>query len=411
MRIDFINNGYIICRGLLDVSKQVKEMHTHFPKDDPEPVQDFGSGSKASFFSTRALNNTTVHPTLLNIVRELLDTHDILLSQSVAWAKYGIPAKNKQSNRDQRMHMDYGNHYWTTPPQDWQKIEAVAAIVYYSDTEQTGGSTAIVPRNGSDDPIYQWPFRHMPGICGAPFANQRKEAEEIMANRSPESAEIRQQCYDRELRPTFKPGDVLFYRLDTWHRGTPVLDGQVRHVHNLVWRRKDAEGIQQWNPGFTQSMYHGALENFIATLEPNQLETLGFPDRNSDCWKSAEFCEAVQKRYPAHFDLASYIQINATPPPVPQFWHYSNFKIESLLAATVLREQLFQYYRTLGIRIRPLNSNWKYEFTKDDLEIDCYFFKGTSKTIVDINLLAGDRWAWSRLTRKMRQFSECYSRM
>jgi len=412
MRIDFFKNGYIICRGLLDVTDAQKEMQQHFPRDAENPIQDFGSGDKATFFCTPALNKTTVHTDLLAIVRTLLNTHDILLSQSVAWGKYGIPAENSTSNRDQRIHMDYGNHYWTTPPRDWYQPEAIAAIVYYSDTTKTGGATAVVPRNGDDDPIYKWPFQHMPGICGTPFINQRKEAEEMMATHSPVSANIRQQCYDREVQPTFKPGDVLFYRLDTWHRGTPVNDGQVRHVHNLVWKRKDAEGIQQWNPGFTQHMYGGTLEKFISGLEPGQLETLGFPDRRSRKWKSEDFCAAVQKRYAdAGFDLASYILMDKHPPPVPQYWHFSHFKIESMVPATILRDRLFQYYQKLGLQIRLLHSGWKYELTKDDLEIECYFFQVLDKTIIDINLLCGDRWAWCRLNKLMREHIAPYSCM
>ena len=40
------------------------------------------------------------------------------------------------SNRDQRMHMDYPNHYLTHPP-PWNQPEAVAAILYFDDVAAT----------------------------------------------------------------------------------------------------------------------------------------------------------------------------------------------------------------------------------------------------------------------------------
>lgn len=48
------------------------------------------------------------------------------------------------------MHMDYGNNMWSMPLEG--PAEAVAAIVYYSDTKDTGGGTAIVPRQSKVDP-------------------------------------------------------------------------------------------------------------------------------------------------------------------------------------------------------------------------------------------------------------------
>ena len=61
----------------------------------------------------------------------------------------------------------------------------------------------------------------------------------------------------------------------------PVHSNQVRYVHNLAWRKKDAEGIQSWNPGFTRSLYYGSMERFLSKLEPSQLVTLGFPAPDS----------------------------------------------------------------------------------------------------------------------------------
>ena len=48
-------------------------------------------------------------------------------------------------------------------PPGWYKPEVVAMIVYYSDSDKVGGSTALVSREGPDDPVYQWPLIAMPG--------------------------------------------------------------------------------------------------------------------------------------------------------------------------------------------------------------------------------------------------------
>jgi len=107
--------GYLLCRNLVSVENATAEMTNHFPNDVEIPVEDFGSGNTAIFPSTPALNLISVDTTILKIVRKLLNTDKVLLTQSVPWAKYGRPAYTPASNRDQRIHMDYGNNQFTMP--------------------------------------------------------------------------------------------------------------------------------------------------------------------------------------------------------------------------------------------------------------------------------------------------------
>ncbi len=51
-------------------------------------------------------------------------------------------------------------------PPGWYSPEAVAMIVYYSNSDEVGGSTALVPREGDTDPAYKWPLIAMPGLGG-----------------------------------------------------------------------------------------------------------------------------------------------------------------------------------------------------------------------------------------------------
>ena len=297
--------GYVIVSGMVDVSVAQREMESMYPLHSKDGiVHDFGSGSEKQFpiKDCPGLNNVTVNPTLIAAAAQLLargwsSPAIPKLLQSVAWAKFGDApnARESNSNHEQRIHMDYGNNTWLHPP-PWDSPTAVAAIVYYSDVTVTGGGTAVTPRNGPKDPIYEYPYRHMPGQGNIPFVNDRDKAEAMVKSVSEESFKIRQEAYAREIHTCPKPGDVLLYRLDVWHRGTPVKAGTVRYVHNLLWTLPDAAGMCTWNAGYTIPMYYGWLEKFIATLEPIQLLSLGFPPRKHPYWNKHTI-EGVKMRY------------------------------------------------------------------------------------------------------------------
>ena len=123
--------GWVILKKFIDINECQQDMKTHYPIDAKNPIQDFGSGGATNFPCTyNSLNKITVNVKLINAVKQLLNTDEILLTQSVAWAKYYIQEKNKSSssNHDQRIHMDYGNNYWTHPPK-WDNPNMVAAIM------------------------------------------------------------------------------------------------------------------------------------------------------------------------------------------------------------------------------------------------------------------------------------------
>ena len=40
--------------------------------------------------------------------------------------------------------------------------------------------------------------------------------------------------YEAERQVHFSPGTILFYRFDTFHRGTPVVEGRCRRIHSIV---------------------------------------------------------------------------------------------------------------------------------------------------------------------------------
>jgi len=283
--------GCVVVDGILPdelVEEAVNGLDGIFEKNLTE-IQNgnwgFGSQGKMDFpCETDVFNRITIHPRILGAVKKLLGEDDILLSQSDVWPKYGQEKTvSDQDNFDQRIHMDYGNHT-LVHPEAWDKPEAVAMIIYFSDHRIAGGCTAVVPRKPGD-PAYHPPFIHMPGVAGTRYVNNRKDAEELMSTR-PVSASIRKELYDRELRVAYNPGTILFYRLDVWHRGTAVNTGEMRYVQNILYKRRSADWILNWNRGTSYSMYHDRMitEKLIVGATPEQRSVLGFPKPGAKYW-------------------------------------------------------------------------------------------------------------------------------
>jgi ectoine hydroxylase-related dioxygenase (phytanoyl-CoA dioxygenase family) len=273
----------------------------------------FGSPDRAFEFPTEvpALDDLVLNEKLIVAVQQLLDSTDVRLLQADLWPKIGVAASDHQamSNTDQRIHMDYGNNTLLHP--DWQSPEAVAAIVYYDDSEQTAGGTAFVPRQGESDPVYQPPFVHMPGQAGKPFMNDRRTAENWFDKNDPQAFKLRSMLYEREQVVSFKPGTILFYRHDLWHRGTPVMPGKLRRVHNLAWRRADARGWSNWNEGWARQSYLGHVESIIGRSTPLQRSLLDFPLPGDRYW-TPQRIDNVEARF-SHFGFDSTPYRNALP--------------------------------------------------------------------------------------------------
>ena len=275
-----------------------------------QSVSDFGS--ELCFPSTLpGLNELTLAPRLLACVSALLQTpvESLRLSQSDLWPKYGRTHKSAGplDNMDQRIHIDYPNHTLAHPT-EWSRPEAVEMIVYLSDVETCGGATAVVPREGDADPAYRWPIVDSPGIGELDYVNDRATAEAYFSQQRPALAQWRASLYTREKYTRFKAGDVLFYRHDTWHRGTPMLPGALRLVQNITYRRAECEWISTLHVGWAWSAYRKSkyLERLIASASLAQRAVLGFPQPGSSYWSEATI-SAVEARYrPFGMDMTPY---------------------------------------------------------------------------------------------------------
>ncbi|MFT5013648.1 MAG: hypothetical protein ACI9HA_002307 [Dinoroseobacter sp.] len=284
-------------------------LNTHFTLDQVDAKHlGFGSPGKKFEFPTRVepLDDLVLNEHLITAVQQLLDTDDIRLLQADLWPKVGVEADKYavQANTDQRIHMDYGNNTLLHP--DWHRPEAVAAIVYYDDSNETKGGTAYVPRQGDADPAYQAPFIHMPGQAGKPYLNDRRSAEQWFEEHDSEAFKLRSTLYDREQIVSFKPGTILFYRHDIWHRGTPVTPGKLRRVHNLAWRRADARGWSNWNEGWARQSYSGHVESIVGRSSPLQRSLLDFPMPGDHYWTKQRI-DHVEARFGCYgFDADPY---------------------------------------------------------------------------------------------------------
>ena len=310
-------HGYALVHDFLPTNvtrAAVHAMRQHLPREQGATMTpDFGNDNALAFpCNDAALDAVPLHPQLLHAARTLLCTSYVRLHQAVAWGKYGLPAATRTASRndDQRLHQDFGNNMFGVP-YDWDKPEAVAAIVYYSDVSETGGATAVLPRvlDATIDPMYADPSLRLRnvGLCGVPFRNNRPDAEALLHKIDPHAYTTRSAAYTRERHLTdARVGSVLFYRLDVWHRGTPVHEGQMRYTHNLVWTRPDAVGLSVWNGGLLQKMYQGWLEQWLAHATPPQLMALGFPPPWAHVWTSAAYRRAVALRYDG-LDVDAYV--------------------------------------------------------------------------------------------------------
>lgn len=308
--------GFALVSGIIEpqlISELAADGAAHFPPAGSPEAEDFNNFGANLVFpnDSQALTDITLHPRLLQAVAELLavPVHDLRLTQSDVWPKYGRATRSggKYDHSDQRMHVDYPNHMLTHPA-EWQRPEAVEIIVYYSDVQACGGATAVVPREGDEDPAYRWPIVDSPGIAAKPYINDRQSAEADLAARDPDVARWRASLYERELYTHYQPGDVLLYRHDTWHRGTPMRPGAFRLAHNLTYRRADCEWISTLHVGWAWSAYRtpGYLEKLIAQASLEQRAVLGFPQPGSAYWTEATIAAVAARNAAFGMDMTPY---------------------------------------------------------------------------------------------------------
>jgi ectoine hydroxylase-related dioxygenase (phytanoyl-CoA dioxygenase family) len=309
------SEGAVVVEGLVPIDLVMAaraEAITGLARPDDDSA-DFGSDGQYVFPSEcESLNSVTLHPQLLTAVAQLLGcaVRDLRLTQSDLWAKHGRgrPVTNPFDNTDQRMHVDYPNHTLAHPP-EWDSPDAVEMIIYADDVDECDGATAVVLRSGADDPAYRWPIVDTPGVGDYRWVNDRTRAERYLEQVAPDVAQWRrEQLYARERRVRYRPGTVLLYRHDTWHRGTPIRAGATRVVINLTFRRAASDWINTLHIGWSWAAYRPSrvIERLVAAATVDQRCVLGFPPPGHPYWTPATL-DAVEARYGTlGIDLSEY---------------------------------------------------------------------------------------------------------
>lgn len=311
--------GYLLIDGIFNqetVAQALQDLQT-IQKDRGEGLE-LGDGLLEFPTGYTGLDGIPLCEKLISAAKELLNEPEVRLVQAETWKKTGVSSDNhdKYSNQDQRIHMDYPNHTLLHPP-NWYQPEAVACIVYMSQVEDAGGATRVVPRvpsdasaDGEEDDLYRWPYTNMPGFGALPWINDRKSAEAHIAEVDPAMHQFREAVYAREREIYYRPGTVLLYRYDLWHRGTPLKPSGVRFVQNLVYKRPRCDWLNHWNQGAAKSMYRSDqyVEKLIARSSVTQRNCLGIPLPGDSYW-TPEMVDAVQRRYgPMGMDISPYQQ-------------------------------------------------------------------------------------------------------
>ena len=311
--------GFAFADGVLPpelLDALIADADARFPAPgtpDAAKWTDFGSGGRMTFpAESERFNEATLHPRLLGAVSQLLGAPvaDVRLTQSDLWPKYGrdVHSGEPWDNDDQRIHVDYPNHTLTHPP-TWDAPEAVEILLYLSDVADCGGATRVVPREGEGDPAYPYPIVATPGVGALEWTNDRASAEARLDREAPEVARWRaENLYAREVEVSFRVGSVLFYRHDTWHRGTPLVPGSRRLAWNLTFRRTASEWVSVLHPGWAWAMYRRSrvMERLIAGASVEQRCVLGFPPPGHAYWNPRTVA-AIEARYgPLGMDVTPY---------------------------------------------------------------------------------------------------------
>ncbi len=218
-------------------------------------------------FADQTLNRLALHPAIIAAAEALLHTRDVRLYQAETFAKYtGV------TQYDQPFHADYTNHVMLPPRADgrWRQAQM---FLYLSDVTLPHGATRIVSRELTRD---------VP-LMALSFPKARVPAERLAAWEAAATSAVGPR------------GSLLVYSADVVHRGTEMtLPGGGRFFFNLAYRAAGADWVGA-NPWPRKGMEHWTP--LVESLDPRQLEALGFPPPGHDYWDATTLRGAAD-RYP-----------------------------------------------------------------------------------------------------------------
>lgn len=216
------------------------------------------------------LNNLTFHAELREFATRMAGGHEVYCEQS----HLSYKGKGHRGDRDQAMHLDYGNHTLAYPPNKpeyWQ----TAFLYYFSDVTAELGPTAVCSWEHYQEPIL-WPAHHTP--------------------------DTRPALYDNEVKVAVPAGSLLVYSMRTFHRGTAFVaeGGRLGMFVTYAPRNCPWVGIVGWS----QEAPRAEFRHWIARASVDERTSVGFPAPGDVYWTD-ETLAGVAARYP-DMDMTPY---------------------------------------------------------------------------------------------------------
>jgi hypothetical protein len=294
-------DGFVILPGYLSYDKlrpAVAELDLMFPSAEAfhsgggGPVKarfkdEFGGIDNFPFKSTE-LSLLSVHPKLVDLAADLLET-DLLRVYSIeAWAKYTGAA-----DYDQHLHRDYLSQTMVVPSHDL-RYQQVEMFLYLSDVPNDLGPPSFVARRYTQDlpAIPNWFPR------GDDVGIEEEHPRWLSQRGSPE-------LYEREVSAAGSAGTVVAYANDTFHRGTAMTRPRgARYTIHVNFRPEGVDWISRhpWQKYSNSSRWHA----FVLRATPEQLALFGFPRPGHPYWTD-EAVRGVAERYPG-LDVRPWIE-------------------------------------------------------------------------------------------------------
>jgi len=288
---------------------------------DLQLIDDVRNGGEAVFPSeSSAVNNMVLHPRVLALAAQLLrvPVSCVRVHQAMVCTKTG----RGESHDNQPVHQDYMNNSVLTPSR-CQEVELdpedVAMIVYLHDHETPCEICAGIGQIESGDYCSKRMCNSCRGTgknavdggtCFVPGLSHTPTALGFGADHRGSPLRDDDPRYKKERRIAYTKGSALVYTIGTWHRGTPVNEGETRWVMFLSFRANFAEWVGgQPEVGHPTALSFAQLAEsssgfdlaaYLTDLTAEQRSVLGVPAVGDPYW-TEEAIELARRRYGGTF--------------------------------------------------------------------------------------------------------------
>ncbi len=226
-----------------------------------------------------AMNLISLHPQLIELAKQLLDSPSVHLYQAHTWAKYTGDADYNQAH-----HCDFSNHTLLVPGD--QCIErTVDVVIYMTEVTDAHGALHFVTKPDSNRVL-------RPGAVWAVEPEQQTALNAV------------------ERSAAGPAGTIVAHSIDTFHRGTNLTEpGGHRFTMTAGYKSagNDMIGYHVWQDAASRD-WRPIFEH----ATPEQLKCLGIPPPGSEFWNERTL-KLSQARWP-NWNMAEYFRAAGVQP-------------------------------------------------------------------------------------------------